>query len=1041
MCDLWYIPFIDNYFSIILYARSDPFADRFTSSYNSSDPLRNPPRRYSATFERNNVAYVWGGEGIHSTETFRDIVPYFNVITADDEKLTLYYDFVDNSRDYKHFATGAAAVMDPTNNDRVLFFGGYRESRISISEDVPMYVEQYDFSDSQWTSIPAVVQSQVNESTVISPPKNRAFASAMAASNGNIYITGGKLTDTNGTTDSVIIWKYDPVHQLFAPAISQEDTTIGPELLKNVHAFILEDQQILYITGVDQLACLFDPSENSLVEQKTFGGDELIFENMSISYETSFQGWDKNLLYYLYSDILNDFNMVYMLDISQWRWTEVTVNNAVPEPSFGNVSHVANLYNDEHIFMMRGLESNENEIFTFDVENNTLRLHRPLLSSSKSENSSSSRSLFYFREFFSYMLISSSLIVLLWFCWKKDIKEVVKKVYLWYMGHSSEQTHNLHRVGEPRWIEYSRFLTKLVLSFVFWAYFAYNVLLIKDSPKVDLTNEEPGQYIPNPDIRICFKGILSANVTFLCNKAFFDGKYATCDESFDVPMFNRSKYYPYSTYKSSYSSVNCWFLATYYNDINYQYYNGLQVSYEYVLDNSALEHSLQFTVYNPDALNPNILTYVDFIYEYYVGSETLNQELETDEYIDWSRAEANDDRPLIEDTNQYTLYLNDNEPSHLMVNFEYKTRYDLSDSAWNVVGLASIYQNTEQIISDFQIETRNNDLVNVSNPFASIIKLQPSNLNKITLREQRIYTIVNVLGSVGGLFALVAAIHSLLYGVRPFSPYGMVQRYSPKILKSSIRKALYDKFGFLERPIPLVHPVDQELFFNKESLMEYEHGLIIHPGSSNTDRNQNTNYGITEDEIEMLPRTTTNSESAVYKETKAVTRFQDSAAADKSSRIILPETSHLEDELNQLKVAFAKQQEMYEVLKNDNQVMRRRQQLMEVMLKTYYLDSEVLQELNKAHDTTNSRRNNNEISIDIASPEQSNITLQSRVRTAMQRPFRRRQLRQQTSDSNNCNTDQTTSVRYTQTSIDGEQMTMTNRSSDDDDKTPFTRDI
>ena len=226
---LWFlvvIAFIDN-------------ASAFTSSYNLTDPLRNPSRRYSATFERNDVAYVWGGEGIHSTGSFRDIVPYFSSFHFDEENV-LYYDFVDNSRDYKHFATGAAAVMDPTNNDRVLFFGGYRESQISISEDVPMYVEQYDFSDSQWTSIPAVVQSQVNESTVISPPKNRAFASAMAASNGNIYITGGKLTDTNGTTDSVIIWKYDPVHQLFAPAISQEDTIIGPELLKNVHAFILE---------------------------------------------------------------------------------------------------------------------------------------------------------------------------------------------------------------------------------------------------------------------------------------------------------------------------------------------------------------------------------------------------------------------------------------------------------------------------------------------------------------------------------------------------------------------------------------------------------------------------------------------------------------------------------------------------------------------------------------------------------------------------------------------------------------------------------
>ncbi|KAG2217872.1 hypothetical protein INT45_012787 [Circinella minor] len=227
----------------LYYCATNPWshnsASAFTSSYNVTDPLRNPSRRYAATFERNNVAYVWGGEGIHSTGSFRDIVPYFNSFRFGEEDV-LYYDFVDNSRDYRNFAIGAAAVMDPTNNDRVLFFGGYRETRISISEDVPMYIEQYDFSDSQWTSIPASVQSQANESTVISPPKNRAFASAMGASDGNIYITGGKLTDTNGTTDSVIIWKYDPIHQLFAPTISQENTTIGGESLKNVHAIMLE---------------------------------------------------------------------------------------------------------------------------------------------------------------------------------------------------------------------------------------------------------------------------------------------------------------------------------------------------------------------------------------------------------------------------------------------------------------------------------------------------------------------------------------------------------------------------------------------------------------------------------------------------------------------------------------------------------------------------------------------------------------------------------------------------------------------------------
>ena len=54
---------------------------------------------------------------------------------------------------------------------------------------------------------------------------------------------------------------------------------------------INRDQQILYITGVGQLTCLFDPSKNSLVEQKTLHGYYLmLYKNMSFSYETSFQG-------------------------------------------------------------------------------------------------------------------------------------------------------------------------------------------------------------------------------------------------------------------------------------------------------------------------------------------------------------------------------------------------------------------------------------------------------------------------------------------------------------------------------------------------------------------------------------------------------------------------------------------------------------------------------------------------------------------------------------------------------------------------------
>ena len=228
-----------HYCSIVVYAGGFFSDDDFMGDIGLQDPLRSPPRRYPATFSRNNTGYIWGGEGMHSTESFRDVVPYFNIINVDTEKQTVPYDFVENSQNYKNFASGAAAIVDPTNKDRMLFFGGYRENRMDVNEDVPIYIEQYDFISTQWISItPIVAHSPLN--TTISPPRNRAFASATTATDGNIYITGGILTNLNSTVDTVITWKYDPTYQIFSPAISQENTAVRGESLKNVQGIVLK---------------------------------------------------------------------------------------------------------------------------------------------------------------------------------------------------------------------------------------------------------------------------------------------------------------------------------------------------------------------------------------------------------------------------------------------------------------------------------------------------------------------------------------------------------------------------------------------------------------------------------------------------------------------------------------------------------------------------------------------------------------------------------------------------------------------------------
>ena len=83
----------------------------------------------------------------------------------------------------------------------------------------------------------------------------------------------------------------------------------------------------------------------------------------------------------------------------------------------------------------------------------------------------------------------------------------------------------------------------------------------------------------------------------------------------------------------------------------------------------------------------------------------------------------------------------------------------------------------------------------------------PQHYAVINVREQRIYTLANSLGFVGGISGLFVAIHALLFGNRPGSPWGLVQQFSIRLTQNSLYSALKKSYNTIGTRIPFVSPI------------------------------------------------------------------------------------------------------------------------------------------------------------------------------------------------------------------------------------------
>lgn len=137
----------------------------------------------------------------------------------------------------------------------------------------------------------------------------------------------------------------------------------------------------------------------------------------------------------------------------------------------------------------------------------------------------------------------------------------------------------------------------------------------------------------------------------------------------------------------------------------------------------------------------------------------------------------------------------------------------LQPVGWNYVGFSPITNSTPEVESNFRAEAPNPNYTQTHADLA-FIAIYPEAFAKYTDREVKMYTLLNALGFVGGIFGLLVAVQTWLFGFRPSSPWGLVHRWSVGEMRRSLLRGLQTSFKPTDSSIPLVHPLHPRFSMN-----------------------------------------------------------------------------------------------------------------------------------------------------------------------------------------------------------------------------------
>lgn len=733
--------------------------------------------------QKNNSLYLFGGENA--------TVGYTNDLYKLTQTPTSYSWEVVPQQNAPNGTTFGQSYIT-ANGENMVLIGGMTAT--TFGRGLPMQIYTYNFASASWTADPNNLVTNVSTPIPANFVYNREFFTATYdAKNQKTYIFGGAISKSNTVFNTLHV--YDQNFQ----ATALPSTMYG----RYGHAAcVLSDGKLVVIGGVNSVngsnslapmnnVWVFDPSSNQWnIQGVNVSGSRapspasdltaVVTDDDKIMVFGGDNGAGQRGRQYL--------NTVAILDTKTWTWTVPTVSGIPPSRrSFA----VGALLDGKHLTVAFGSSSNAyyNDINTFDLTGSAWL--QSFSDSGNSGDGSVSKGLIAGVTVAAVVL----LVIILFLLWKFQsyIRWLVVRIHndIWKP-----------RTGEPIWAETSRIVSQVFFLFIFIMFLYFVIRQAVDSPNVVQRIEYSSASVEVPDVRFCYDGFPAQSAAPVNGDNGAPGVSCQTDNGFSCTSFvqplNMSIFQP--TFSDNLGPVNCFlfrapdsFQLTSTSGAN----NGSRLLFTMYGDQATNYGRVHVSVF-PKRMDPNAKIYP-------VGDDIPNYLSEFD-VLNWQNAERND----LQATNVFSI-----EPftysalSYDIVNHKY-----LQPVGWNYVGFLPVTNSTPEIETTFRSEAPNPTYAS-GHTDLGVLAVFPEEFAILEDREVKMYTLVNALGFVGGIFGLLIAAQTWLFGYRPRSPWGVVHRWSTGSRKQSLLTGLQAKFKTTDSGIPLVHPVHHRFSVNE----------------------------------------------------------------------------------------------------------------------------------------------------------------------------------------------------------------------------------
>ncbi|KAI8890253.1 hypothetical protein K501DRAFT_312083 [Backusella circina FSU 941] len=337
-------------------------------------------------------------------------------------------------------------------------------------------------------------------------------------------------------------------------------------------------------------------------------------------------------------------------------------------------------------------------------------------------------------------------------------------------------------IMSPGMIIISVLFPVVTLSIMHYGVKVCNIKNVTTSPVLESSFSELVQFITIPDIRICFSGWNSSTVPV--PRCYYD---YSIHENCELTLLNGFNYTPnYPNALANPRKTICYLYAP---------LNPMNVTEN---NNKILITTTGFTYENNESI---------FI-QLYKPTEDINRVVYLDQTLpgidyaavqEWTLTDIDSDLQVVASPNSHTC-IEYQEINYQKIN---------QDASWNCFGIFPVYSEFSNLTLDhtYPVIPNLSGSSGIAQEMFNEITITPKTFTKITISEKRDSTIIDIIGSIGGVLGLIVGLNIFLFGSRPAKPWGVIQRKAGNYKKLS--NELESRFYLDEAQVPFVSPVHQ----------------------------------------------------------------------------------------------------------------------------------------------------------------------------------------------------------------------------------------